>query len=280
MSDDETLARIAERWAAEWLGDGMRWGGDDSRFEFEAEGFKVECFETSNGAAGWRIARPGFATKRGRACPTLEAAMREAWTVFAEVVRATGAGTPPDADARAGAGQRRGSGDGSVGFEARPPSTSRRRRAHSDRRGQNGVAQTMIPPPDKERQPAPSVEAPNGAGTAPAGTITASGHEIIHALLGGIGAEVRENMGIAMAALMLKKSRADVTGEEAASVLHDALKIPDPVRRAKVVREGDRAMLATLARRGIVPEAYAKDFTAALTRLDEGEIAGILTPSG
>jgi hypothetical protein len=111
--------------------------------------------------------------------------------------------------------------------------------------------------------------------------IRASGHEIMHALIKALGAEVRENMGIAMAALMLKKSRDKVTHEEAVSALHDTLKISDPVYRAEVIRAGDSAMLSILSWQGIVPTAYAGDLIAGFQRLDAGETEdlGVLTPS-
>jgi hypothetical protein len=109
--------------------------------------------------------------------------------------------------------------------------------------------------------------------------IRASGHEIMRVLLQALGAEVRGNMGAAMAALMLNKPRPEVTYSEAANALHDALKIPDPVQQNRVIREGMRAAFARLSPDPI-PTAYAGLFVAGLTRLDDGDSeAGVLTPT-
>ena len=68
-----------------------------------------------------------------------------------------------------------------------------------------------------------------------------------------------------------------MTRAEAAEALHAALKIPDPVQRNKVIREGNRAALARLMPE-VYPGAYAGDLIAAMFRLDAGDPeAGVLT---
>ena len=107
--------------------------------------------------------------------------------------------------------------------------------------------------------------------------ITATGHEIMRVMLKALGAEIRADMGTAMAALMLGKARDKVTQEEAIEALHAALRITDPVQRNKVIREGNRAALARLMPE-VYPVAYAGDLIAAMFRLDAGDPeAGVLT---
>jgi hypothetical protein len=107
----------------------------------------------------------------------------------------------------------------------------------------------------------------------------ATGHEIMNAMFTGLGETLREDMGAAMASLMLSKPCTQVTSAEAAEALHRALKITDPLQRNRVIREGWRAVLARLSPK-LVPTAYAGDLAATLTRLDDGDAeAGVLTPT-
>ena len=107
----------------------------------------------------------------------------------------------------------------------------------------------------------------------------ANGHEILWASIRGLGAAIREDYGIALAAAMLGKSRDKVTTAEAIEALHSSLAITDPVLQNKVIRSGMRSFYARVAP-NLLPMAHAALMVSALTRLDDGdEAAGVLTPT-
>ena len=105
------------------------------------------------------------------------------------------------------------------------------------------------------------------------------GRQLFLGMLKGLGDSIRFAMGAAMAAMTLDKPRGDITAAEADTALEAALAIPDPVWKARVLREGYRAAIRKMAPE-LLPAAHADKFIAALTMLDEGDPApGILTPT-
>ena len=103
-------------------------GGDYFRFEFKPTGFASSASRHRMAPLAGGSRAPASRPNAGE-LKTLEAAMHEAWVCFAEVLRATGAGDPSNADRRAGSGGRRRPG-GRYGLSAvsRPHEPLRQRR--------------------------------------------------------------------------------------------------------------------------------------------------------
>jgi hypothetical protein len=99
MRARERLKAYAAKYAASYCGDDA-WDKNDHRFQFLADGFCVTVFPAHDGGEhwAWSITREESGVENGRSKRRFvrpPEAMFEAWSAFAELVRAADTGEPP-----------------------------------------------------------------------------------------------------------------------------------------------------------------------------------------